>query len=191
MADWYEEYELLIADSSVLFRFFEAGAEATTALMAAIGHRIHIVESVDGEIHRYRNDPAMAAGIAAFRAAQVNQPLEPRLKVTHEVQKMLELQRKYGLGDADIGEYETVLMAEHEWDAGTYYLILMGDGEGRKMAKQRELPHVSSYWFVVELAARGVLARGQCILVARSIVGCNFDEVQFDADVLSRRPAES
>jgi hypothetical protein len=183
MADWYDDYELLIADSSVLFRFFEAGAAITTALMSAIGNRIYIVESVDAEIKRYRNDPTFAAGIEAFFAAQVNEPLEPRLAVTREVKKMLDLQRKYSMGTADIGEYETVLTADAEWDAGTYYLILMGDGEGRNMARQRDLPHVSSYMFVVELVARGVLNREQGMVVAGTIAGAHFDEARFDADV--------
>jgi hypothetical protein len=183
MADWYHEYELLIADSSVLFRFFEAGAAITTALMSAIGHRIQIVESVDAEIKRYRNDPTFAAGIEAFLLGQVNQPLEPRLEVTRDVKKVLDLQRRHGMGTADIGEYETVLMADCEWDAGTYYLILMGDSEGRKMARQRDLPHVSSYEFVVELVAREVLTQDQGVLVARAIAGSNFDGPRFDADV--------
>jgi hypothetical protein len=183
MASWYDDYELLIADSSVLFRFFEAGAAITTALISAIGHRIHIVESVDAEIGRYRNDPTFAAGIEAFLAAQVNEPLEPQLAVTREVKKMLDLQRKYGMGTIDIGEYETVLTAECEWDAGTYYLILMGDGDGRKMARQRDLPHVSSYMFVVELVARSVLTREQGMVVARTIARAYFDEAHFDADI--------
>lgn len=183
MADWYDEYELLIADSSVLFRFFEAGALVTTALMSAIGHRIHIVESVDAEIKRYRNDQAFAAGIEAFLAARVNQPLEPRLEVTRDVKKVLDLQRRHGMGTADIGEYETVLTADYEWGAGAYYLILMGDGEGRKMARQRDLPHVSSYEFVVELVARGVLTPDQGVLVARAIAGPNFDDARFHTDV--------
>jgi hypothetical protein len=183
MADWYDEYDLLLADSSVMFRFFEAGAAVTTALMSAIGHRIHIVESVDAEIKRYRNDPTFAAGIEAFFAAQVNEPLEPRLEVTRQLKKVLDLQRRHGMGTADIGEYETVLMADHEGAAGTDYLILMGDGEGRKMARQRDLPHVSSYMFGVELVARKVLARDQGIIVARAIAGANFDEARFDAEV--------
>lgn len=188
MADWYDEYELLIADSSVLFRFFESGAGVTTALMTAIGHRIHLVEIVDQEIERYRNDPQFADGIAAFRAAQVNDPLEPRLEVTRQVQRIVEMQRKLGMGTADLGEYETVLMADHEWDEGTYYLILMGDGDGRGMASQRELPYVTSYSFVVELVARGILTREQGVAVARTIVPGELDEARFDADVATNTP---
>jgi hypothetical protein len=188
VADWYDEYELLIADSSVLFRFFESGADVTTALITAIGHRIHLVEIVDQEIERYRNDPQFADGIAAFRAAQVNVPLEPRLEVTRQVQRIVEMQRKLGMGTADLGEYETVLMADHEWDEGPYYLILMGDGDGRGMAAQRDLPCVTSYSIVVELVARGILTREQGVAVARTIVRGELDEARFDADVATNAP---
>jgi hypothetical protein len=183
VADWYDRYELLIADTSVLFRFFQAGADVTRTLMSAIGHRIHIVEWVDQEIECYRNDARFADGIAAFRQAQVNSPLEPQLDVTRQVRRVVDMQRKYGMGTADMGEYETVLLAEHHAAAGVDYLILMGDGGGRNMARQHNLPHVSSYQFVVELVHRSVLTRGQGVAVANSIARGGVDEARFDADV--------
>jgi hypothetical protein len=44
---------------------------------------------------------------------------------------------------------------------------------------------------VVELVTRGELTSDQGVLVARSVVGGNFDEARFDADVLSQRPDRS
>jgi hypothetical protein len=188
LADWYDDYELLIADSSVLFRFFAAGAEMSTAMMTGVGARLHIVESVDGEINDHRNDAEFADGIAAFRAAQVNAPVEPSLAVTRNVKKIRDLNRRHGLGGLDIGEYETVLAAEAAREEGTDYLILMGDNDGRKMANQRELPNITSYEFVVELVGRGVLTRDQGAAVVQATLGARYDEARYEDDLAGWAP---
>ena len=188
MAGWYVDYQLLIADSSVLFRCFSAGADVTTAMMNGVGARLHIVESVDGEIHDHRNDAEFADGIAAFREAQVHAPVEPSLEVTRSVQKIRDLNRRLGLGGLDIGEYETVLVAESAREEGTEYLILMGDSDGRKLANQRDLPNITSYEFVVELVGRGVLTRDQGACVVERIFGARYDEARYDADLAGWAP---
>jgi hypothetical protein len=188
LAGWYDEYELLIADSSVLFRCFSAGADVTTAMMEGVGERLHIVESVDGEIHDHRSDAEFADGIEAFREAQVHAPVEPSLEVTRSVQKIRDLNRRLGLGGLDIGEYETVLVAEAGREDGIDYLILMGDSDGRKLANQRDLPNVTSYEFVVELVGRGVLTRDQGARVVERIFGAGYDPERYDADLAGWTP---
>jgi hypothetical protein len=183
LAAWYVDYELFIADSSVLFRCFSAGADVTRAMMDGVGERLHIVESVDGEIHDHRNDAEFADGIAAFRDAQIHAPVEPSLEVTRSVQKIRDLNRRLGLGGLDIGEYETVLVAESAREDGTDYMILMGDSDGRKMADQRDLPSITSYEFVVELVGRGVLTRDQGARVVERIFGDRYDDVRYNADL--------
>lgn len=118
----FDDYDLLISDSSVLFRFFEAGATCTEKMMASCGDRLFVVDSVSEEIHDHRNDPDKKAGIEAFYAKQVNEPLESPLPVTIQVQKARDLNRKYALGGEDIGELETVFYADWAWDAGDEYL---------------------------------------------------------------------
>jgi hypothetical protein len=92
------------------------------------------------------------------------------------------------LGGLDIGEYETVLVAEAAREDGIDYLILMGDSDGRKLANQRDLPNITSYDFVVELVARGVLTRDQGARVVERIFGDRYDPERYDADIVGWTP---
>jgi hypothetical protein len=170
-----DDYHLLISDSSVLFRFFQAGASCTEKMMDFCAARLHIVDSVAEEIHDHRNDPDKSDGIAAFEAKRVNEPLESPLSVANKVQQARDLNRKYGLGAADIGEMETVFYADWAWEQGGEYLILMGDREGQRLAADHDLEHLDSHSFAMELVCRQVLTVEEGELVASKIFGAAFD----------------
>lgn len=183
-----DDYELLISDSSVLFRFFEAGAVCTEKMMDFCGARLYVVDSVDEEIRAHRDDADKRDGIAAFDANLVNEPLESPLSVTIKVQQARDLNRKYGLGDADIGEIETVFYADWAWDDGNEYLLLMGDRQGQSLANDRGLEYLDSNAFVIELVCRTVLTVEEGALVSSKIFGEAFDRGIYDRELQVRCP---
>jgi hypothetical protein len=181
-----DEYEFLISDSSVLFRFFEAGAVCTEKMMDFCGARLYVVDSVDEEIGDHRDDADKRDGIAAFEAKRVNEPLESPLSVTIKVQQARDLNRKYGLGEADIGEIETVFYADWAWDEGHEYLLLMGDRQGQRLAEDRELEYLDSNAFVIELVCRRILTVEEGALVSSKIFGAAFDRAIYDGQLQAR-----
>jgi hypothetical protein len=187
-ASLLDEYDLLISDSSVLFRFFQAGATCTEKMMDFCGVRLHIVDSVAEEIHDHRNDADKSDGIAVFESKRVNEPLESPLSVANKVQQARDLNRKYGLGGADIGEMETVFYADWAWEEGEEYLVLMGDREGQRLAADHELEHLDSHGFVMELVCRQVLTVEEGELVASKIFGAAFDQAIFNTNLRERCP---
>jgi len=183
-----DEYDLLLADSSVLFVFFQAGRVCTEKLLAYCGARLFIVDSVSEEINDHRSDDDKRDGIAAFEASGRNEPLESPLKVVNQVQRARDFNRKYGMGGADIGEMETVFYADWAWDEGHQYLILVGDAGGQHLADDNNLGFLDSHRFLMELICCGALNVEEGELVASKIFGDNFDPNLFRRDVQNRCP---
>ncbi len=151
------------------------------------GDRLYVVDSVAQEIHSHRNDADKKDGIAIF-TARANDPLESPLTVANKIQEARDLNRKYGLGGADIGEIETVFYADWAWDEGREFLILVGDKYGQNLADQRELEFLNSYEFTMELICRRAMSSDEGLLVVRAIFGHNFDESVYRQDLEQRCP---
>jgi hypothetical protein len=161
---------LLLADSSVLFRFFVAGAEAVEAFMNALGDRLHIVFDVKVEVDRHKDDPEFRRGARRFLALLENDPIVIPDEVREQVRRTLELTRRHGLRDEDIGETATVLYARSRIRAGEDWLVLVGDKYGADLARSGEppVPHMNTAETIVELVRKGALeiALAEAIWVA-------------------------
>src|SRR4051794_25501259 len=103
--------QLLLGDSSSLFRVFAQGRELTTRVVEHFGERLHIVADVEQELRNHRNDGEFREGIDAFFEATPNTPIELPPEVALRVSDGLKFFRKWGMGDSDIGETATVYYA--------------------------------------------------------------------------------
>lgn len=101
----------LLSDPSVLFRFFTAGAAVVEALMNALGDRLYIVFDVAVEINRRKSDAEFREGAHRFLELLENDPIVLPDAVRDQVRRAMELTRKHGMRDEDLGETATVLYA--------------------------------------------------------------------------------
>jgi hypothetical protein len=154
---------LLLSDSSVLFRFFAAGAEIVEAFMEALGDRLYIVFDVKVEIDRHKNDPEFRRGARRFLELLEHDPIVLANDVREQARRVLELNRRHGLRDEDRGEVATVLCARSLIHAGENWLVLVGDRYGIDLADSGEphVPHMNSAKTIVELARQGALSQDQ------------------------------
>ena len=129
-----EPPRLLLSDSSVLFRFFAAGAEVVEAFMSALGDRLHIVFDVKVEIDRHKDDSEFRRGARRFLELLENEPIVLPDDVRERVRRTLELTRRLGLRDEDIGETATVLYARSRIRAGEDWLVLVAHQAGARQS---------------------------------------------------------
>jgi hypothetical protein len=164
---------LLLADSSVLFRFFAAGTNVVEALMDAVGDRIFIVFDVKVEIDRHAGDAEFREGIRQFLESLENEPIVLPDEVREQVRRVLEVTRKYGHRNEDLGETATVLYARSRVRAGEDWLVLVGDRFGISLAECGEpiVPYMNTTDVVVELARQGALSQDQAEAVWVAVHG--------------------
>jgi len=164
------DFDLLVADSSVLFRFFEAGAESTRLMMNHCAERLYIVHDVYEEIERYQADPSMRAGIEVFNAMLKTEVVQLPHDLTEQVADILKLNKKYGLGDEDEGETATVLYAERAWEEDeTEFLVLMSDRGGGYLAEDRDVPVMKADEMVLDLVCCKAMTAEEGEVVWREI----------------------
>jgi hypothetical protein len=100
-----QKSRLLLADSSSLFRFFEAGADIVEAVMDALGDRLYIVADVEKEIRDHANDPQFRNGAAAFLKMLEHPPIVLPEDVRERVTDALKFNKRFGKHrDEDKGE---------------------------------------------------------------------------------------
>ncbi len=189
MGNAIDRWDVLIADSSTLFRFFEAGEECTRKFMKHCGGRLYVVHDVAEEIIRYRDNANLADGIRVFRELLKNEPITPPPEVTLSVARILRLNKKYSFGDEDEGETATVLYAE--WareNEGHEFLILMRDNFGRTLAEDRRLPFMETQDLVVDLVCGAVLSLDEGELVYRQIYKDRFDRTLYIRQIVHGCP---
>ena len=134
-----DEYDLLVADSSVLFRFFEAGAAATKLMMAHCASRLYIVHDVNEEINDHEDAPSMKEGIRVFREMLETEVIVLPGHLVEQVAVILHINRRLGEGaKKDMGETATVVYADWAWEAEQQeFLVLMRDRIGGYLAEDR------------------------------------------------------
>lgn len=168
-----DDFDLLIADSSVLFRFFEAGPDCTRKLMEYCGDRLYIVHDVAVEIDRYASDETMKDGIAVFAELLRNDPLDLPIEITEKVADILRLGKSHlPPSDEDRGEVATVLYAKWAWDNEEWeFLVLIADNFGSDLAESREIAVINTTDTVVELVRLRALTPADGEVLWRSMFG--------------------
>jgi hypothetical protein len=151
-----DDPQLLLADSSVLFRLFSLGDGSVRAIVAHFGERLHVVHDVHEEILRHRNDPVLRGGIHAFLESFANPVRQLPAEVLGDVAHRLRFTKKW-LGDEDRGETATCYYADWAWDEGEEFAVLVGDHWGWQLADEFELPYFKSPDVVVYLVCNGVI----------------------------------
>jgi hypothetical protein len=166
-----DRFDIVLADASAVFRFFEAGATITEKLMNHCGGRLHVVDVVDHEIDDHVDDPSFSAGIAAFRQLAVNEPVQLEGKELQLVDDARRLNEKYQLGGADLGEYASVLYAEAAVRNGTKLLFVCTDREGltRANGAEADIPAIHTQDFLAQLVHAGVFTVEEGETVFRTI----------------------
>jgi len=185
MTTLISDYDLLIADSSTLFRFFEAGPDCTRKLMEHCTQRLYIVGDVAEEIARYASHATMAAGIAVFNELIQHDPIDLPPQVALAVSDLMKMNRRlFGLTDKDEGETATVFYAAWARDQeNRQFLILMRDNDGRRLAEDRNLALMETQELVVDLVCGSVLTVEDGALVFQSIYGASYDRSRYVAMV--------
>jgi len=168
-----EPPRLLLSDSSVLFRFFAAGAEVVEAFMSALGDRLQIVFDVKVEVDRHKDDSEFRRGARRFLELLENEPIVLPDDVRERVRRTLELTRRLGLRDEDIGETATVLYARSRIRAGEDWLVLVGDKYGIDLARGGEVrvPYMNTAETIIELVRQGALDLAQAEPVWAAVHG--------------------
>lgn len=163
----------LLSDPSVLFRFFAAGVDVVEALMDALGDRLYIVFDVAVEINRHKDDAEFRDGAHRFLELLEHEPIVLSDEIRDQVRRVLELTRKLGMRDEDLGEVATVLYARSRIRKGEDWLVLVGDKYGNDLAEGGEVyvPHMNTTETVVELVCQGALTEAQGETVWEAVHG--------------------
>jgi hypothetical protein len=183
-----DEYDLLVADSSALFRFFEAGAESTRLMMQHCAGRLHIVHDVSQEIERYRADPQMSAGISVFWEMLETEVIEVPQTVMQNAADILALYRRLGMGTEDAGETATVLYAQYAWEQEQRdFLVLMTDHTGGNFAEDRDVVVMKADDMLLDLVGCGAMTLEEGEVVWRKIFKDNPDIPGYQTKANERR----
>jgi hypothetical protein len=168
-----QQQRCLLSDPSVLFRFFAAGSEVVEALMDALGDRLYIVFDVAVEINRHKDDPEFRDGAHRFLELLEHEPIVLPDEIRDRVRRALELTRKLGMRDEDLGETATVLYARSRIREGEDWLALVGDKYGIDLAESGEpyVPHMNTTDAIVDLVKQGALTEEQGQAVWEAVHG--------------------
>jgi hypothetical protein len=163
----------LLSDPSVLFRFFAAGVEVVEALMDGLGDRLYIVFDVEVEIRRHKDDVEFRDGAHRFLELLEHDPIVLPDDIREKVRRALEITRKLGNRDEDLGETATVLYARSRIREGEDWLVLVADRYGIQLAEGGELavPHMNTTDVVVDLVCQGALSEEQGEAVWEAVHG--------------------
>jgi hypothetical protein len=131
--------------------------------MDALGDRLYIVFDVEVEINRHKDDPEFREGAYRFLELLEHDAIVLPDEIRDKVRRALELTRKLGMRDEDLGETATVLYARSRISVGEDWLVLVGDKYGISLADSGDppVPHMNTTDVIVDLVDQGALSEAQ------------------------------
>lgn len=150
--------KLLLTDSTMPVNFCKAGANCALAMLEYLGEGLYMVADVKEELER----KAEADGFSALRRFLDEFPDRRVRTLSLElladvaaVKKVVQIAGSHSKEDA--GEIASVLYAASRRDEGEVFDVITDDGEGKKLARDRQLTVVTTQSLVVTMVCVGAL----------------------------------